>query len=276
MNKITTNLYSKIIIGIFLIMVVYWVLITTNNLQDTIQNFLYGAVLGVLPILGAIFGFINAKKWGWLKSSMGKSVFLLSSGLLTWGLGTLIFAYYNIFLQIAVPYPSLADVFYIVSWPLWAWGMLQLSSATGVKYSLRSLKGKLLLLIIPALMIAISYYLLVVVIRGGILDFHLGDGGLKLFFDLAYPIGDVVILTLTTLIYGLSYNYLGGKFKTTVYIILIGFIINYIADFLFSYTTTLGTFYTGGLVDLVFTMAMFTLSLGIAKFDPEILSKDIN
>src|SRR3989344_2656104 len=75
---------------------------------------------------------------------------------------------------------------------------------------------------------AISYYLLVNVARGGAVltdyDTELSPllNNLKLFFDLAYPIGDIVILALSVLIYGLSFQYLGGRFKLPIILILLG------------------------------------------------------
>ncbi len=200
---------------------------------------------------------------------MGKSIFFLSGGLLTWGIGTLIFAYYNLVQAVAVPYPSLADVSYIVSWPLWCMGIFYLSKATGAKFGLRSRFGKYILFLIPIIAIVISYYLLVVVARGGVLSSF--DGYLKLFFDLAYPIGDVLILTIAVLVFGLSYSYFGGKYKIGIYMVLFGFIVNYFADFFFSYTTSLERYYVANWVDLIFTVAMFALSFGISKLDPKIL-----
>lgn len=241
---------------------------------DTLLNDLYGVLfLGFIPVLGGINGIFLAKHWGGFKSAVGKAVILLSLGLIFWGAGTYIFSgLYNFLLEVEVPYPSFADVGYILSLPLWAMGMIQLSRATGAKYGLRSSGGKAILLIIPAIIIAISYYLLVVVARGGTFDFS-DSGLLKLFFDLAYPIGDVVILTMATLVYGLSYNYFGGVYKKAIYTILAGFIVMYIADFSFSYSTTLETFYPGDWIDLAFTSAMFLLSIGVGMLDPKAMQK---
>lgn len=273
MKKTRNHFFSEVIVSIFAVMIVWWLLIAARHLQNTVENFLFGATLGVLPIVGALFGLTNAQRWGWLKSSMGKATLFLSAGLITWGVGTLVFAYYNIVLQIAVPYPSLADAFYIMSWPLWGIGIFHLSKATGAKYGLNSLVGKYILLFVPLVVVILSYYLLVVVARGGM--FHFTDSGmLKIFFDLAYPIGDIIILTMATIIYGLSYNYFGGRFKSAIYLILIGFVINYIADFSFSYTTTIETFYSGDWVDLLFTTAMLLLSLGIVMLNPKLIEED--
>src|SRR5204863_526672 len=107
-----------------------------------------------------------------------------------------------------VPYPSFADVAYILSWPLWTIGFIELSKATGARFALRKSKGKILFAAIPLLVIFASYYLLIVVARGGEWS---SNGGLKLFFDLFYPIGDVVILTIALMLFSLSYNFLGGR-----------------------------------------------------------------
>lgn len=210
-------------------------------------------------------GFNSAQKWGLFKSSMGRAMFFLSMGLITWGYGEMIWSYYNFFLNQAIPYPSWADASFILSWPLWSVGVLYLGKATGIKYGLRNKAGQSLLIIIPIFAMLASYYLLVVVARGN--SFQLEGGMLKIFFDLAYPIWDVVILTLAFLVYGLSFKYLGGQFKVPVLITLVGFVVNYLADFAFSYTTTVGSFSNGNWVDLLFATSVFILSLGITNLE---------
>lgn len=244
---------------------------TTSSLGNNLYGVLF---LGFIPVLGGINGLFIANRWGFFKSAVGRAVIYLSLGLIAWGLGTYVYSgIYNLILQIEVPYPSFADIGYVLAIPLWAIGMIELSRATGAKYGLRSSRGKMLLLIIPALVVAVSYYLLIVVARAG--SFTFGDTAiLKIILDLAYPIGDVLILTFTTLIYGLSYKYFGGIFKKAIYIILLGFVVMYFADFSFSYTTTLGTWYPGDWDDLLFTTAMLSLSIGVALLDPRFAKKD--
>ncbi len=270
MNNLRLNKNSISIVVLFVAMLCWWAFIFSSNLVDTTNNFLYGGMLGVMPVIAAFFGFTNSKRWGLFTSSMGKAVFFLSSGLLTWGIGTIIFAYYNIFLQVSVPYPSLADAFYIVSWPLWIISMFNLSKATGVKFQLKNILGRSLLFIIPIITIILSYYVLIVVARQGVISDY--NGGLKTFFDLAYPVGDVFILTSSLLIYGLSFKYLGGFFKWPIIIILSGFIANYVADFAFVYTTTQGTYFVANWIDLTYTVAFFLLSIGVALMDTSLIS----
>jgi len=90
---------------------------------------------------------------------------------------------------------------------------------------------------------------------------------LKVFLDFAYPVGDVVIITLAFLVYGLSLKYLGGKYKLPIIIILFGFVLMFLADFSFSYTTTLGIYYGGHPIDLFFVAAMFAMGFGLSSMD---------
>ncbi len=251
----------------FTVMCFWWLSININDLENTWQNFAFGLVFGLMPLTGGGIGLLNAREWGGFRSVIGRAVTLLSLGLISWSFGSLIWAYYNFFGAVDVPYPSWADVAYIVSWPLWAWGAIELSHATGAKFSLRKRGGKLALLAIPAGVIAASYYALVVVARGG--ELLAGDGGIvKTFFDLAYPTGDVVILSLSLVIFGLSWRYLGGKYQTPILFLLAGFVLNYFADFAFSWTTLTGTFFVASWVDLLFMSAMSALAIGVIGLSP--------
>ena len=119
---------------------------------------------------------------------------------------------------------------------------------------------------VPILVIVFSYYFLVTIARQGIVSTY--EDSLKTFFDLAYPIGDIVILSIALLIFGLSYNYFGGIYKKAIYFILLAFIVNYFADFTFSYSTSLGSYYNGSLADVLFVLTMTILGTGIALLDP--------
>lgn len=242
--------------------------------QDTLANNAYGLILGIIPVVGGIGSIILSRQWGMFSSAVGKALFFLGLGLVSWGFGTLVFSgYYNLYSDVEVPYPSLADVGYVLSLPLWIIGMVYLSKATGAKFGSRSSGGKSILLLVPLIIIALSYYLLITIARGGWFDFS--DSPIPVMvFDLLYPFGDVIILTVATLIYGLSYKYFGGQYKKAIYALLGGFIVMYLADFSFSYTTTLETFYVGDWVDFLFTTAMFLLSYALVLFDRRALTSN--
>ena len=72
---------------------------------------------------------------------------------------------------------------------------------------------------------------------------------------------------MSFLLFGLSLKYLGGRFRTPVFVTLLGFVIMFLADFSFSYTTTVGTYYNGNTADLLFALAMTVISIGITSID---------
>lgn len=261
--KVTTT--AGFLLGFYIALIVWWLTIFLSGAKESSFNLAFAFAYGLLPLFGGFLGIFEAKRWGLFQSSMGKAVFFLSLGLITWGVGEMIWSFYNFILQVEVPYPSWADASFILSWPLWSVGVIFLSYATGAKFGLKGKGGKLQFLIIPIIAFTVSYYLLVTVARQG--AFELGGGLLKIFFDIAYPLWDVIIITIATVVYGLSFRFLGGAFKWPVLITLFGFLINYFADFGFSYTTTVGTHYNGNWVDLLFTSAMFALSFGVNSLD---------
>ena len=259
------NSLQKTLLIYLVFLCLFWLWLFFSGYKTNFWNYFYSFSFSQIPLIGGLVGVLVAKPWGGLKSSLGKSISLISFGLFSWGLGSMIWSYYNFFRNIPAPYPSLADLGFVLSLPLWTFGMISISKATGAKFGLQHKKGKILLILIPFGVFIFSYYALVIIARGGQLTGSF-ESYLKLSLDLAYPLGDVLILTISLLIFGLSYKYLGGKYRLTILSILLGFVTMYFADFVFSYTTTVGTFYNGSLGDLFFTAALFFITFGTLGF----------
>lgn len=265
------NNLSLFLLAYFVVMMVYWGVLQMFGSKDLTVNLFYSFTLNTLAFLGGLFGFITSKHWGGIKSALGRGMLFISLGLISWGgVGGYIWSYYNFVLQQEIPYPSFSDMGFIGAVPLWALGMFYLAKATGVKYGLKDVMGKVYLLLFPILTFVLSYYFLVTIARGGVLS----DGGesVKVFFDFAYPIGDVIIITIALLIYGLTLKLLGGLYKWPVHITLLGFVMMFFADMAFSYSTTVESYYNGNYADLLFTIALFLISFGISRFDSKELS----
>lgn len=257
---------SKLIFLYYLPIIVWGVAFYALQIKGTPLNYWYQFAFGLIPLVGGIFGIAKSKQWGWFRSKVGKAVFFISLGAISWGIGQMFWSlYYNIWLKVEVPYPSLADVGYSLSFPFLAIGLVSLSKATGAKFSLKHPGGKLFALFLTIAASALAYYLLIVVARGGVIDFS--EDGLKLFFDLAYPLGDLVIFLFAALIYGLSFNYLGGRYKTPIVSMLLGMLVLFIGDFSFSFNTTTGEYYNGHWVDLVLLTAWTLIVFGVNSMD---------
>lgn len=270
------NKLNSFVLAYFIFMVLYWLGLQMTGTKDSAMNLMYSFMLNTLAFLGGVFGVLVSKRWGGTRSALGRGIFFMALGLIAWGaVGGYIWSYYNGIFNwlpnvyadpVAAPYPSLADVGFIAAIPLWALGMFHLAKATGVKYGLREATGKMYLFLAPIISFVVSYYFLVTVARGGAVS----DGGdsVKVFFDFAYPIGDVAIITVALLIYGLTLRLLGGIYKWPVRITLLGFVTMFFADMAFSYSTTVESYYNGNYADLLFVAAMALLAYGITSMVP--------
>lgn len=258
------NVLQKILTVYFLFLLCFWVILQYLGTKESVFNYLYSFAFSLIPLVGGLYALFSSRAWG-SSSAVGRVVFFTGAGLFSWGSGSMVWSYYNFFLHIPAPYPSVADVAFILSLPLWILGMINLSKATGAQFGLKTIGGKLSIIFIPLIVILLSYVLLVRVARGGVVTNSL-DNHVKLFFDLAYPIGDVAVFTVAAVIFVLSMNYIGGIYKSAILSMIIGFCAMYFADFIFSYTTSAGTFYNGNYGDLIFTVTLFLIAYGLFRF----------
>src|SRR3989338_3111283 len=260
---------QKFLIALYGVCVIWILIVFVFQLRDATFSYLEGFPLGLLPLFGGFFGLKLSKKWRVSSRDLARAVTFLSCGLITWGIGTAVFfPYYNLIYNIPAPYPSLADVGYVASYPLWGIGLIYLLRTTGIKLQLKKLTGKIMLFALTVFPAISSYYLFFLVARGRGIDFTQDIG--KLLLDFGYYVGDIIILSLVLfIIYSLSFAEEDSKIKPAVMIILIGFIVNYIADFSFLYTTTVGIFFVASWVDFLYATDMLLLSLGVTSLDPE-------
>jgi diguanylate cyclase len=254
------NLRQKVVLGFFILLGLYWILLFSSGKTDSFYNYFYSFLFGLIPLGAGFAGMLGARQWGMLKSAMGRGLFFLSFGLLLWGLGEMVWSYYNFFVGEAAPYPSWADLGFGPSIFFWIVGVINLSKASGAKFGLRSASAKVVSVVAAAIMVGISYYMLVVVARGGAVT--TGGEQLKVILDIAYPLGDLLALTVAVLTLMLSRRYLGGQYKNAILSILVGLAVMYFGDFAFSYSTTVGTYHNGNWGDLLLTIGLTGLSIG--------------
>ncbi len=260
------NFYQTVLFFYFLFLVIFWMFLYASGTKTDFLNYLYSFLFGLIPLIGGFFCMINAKIWGGMKSSIGKAVFFLGLGLFLWGAGETIWSYYNFFLNEPAPYPSIADLGFAPSIFFYGLGAIYLSQATGAKFGFKSLTAKLLTAILSIGLFFFSYYVLVTIARAGVIVPE-DEPILKAILDIAYPLGDFLAFVISAVVSGLSFKYLGGRYKIDTYSILLGLFVMFIADSVFSYTTTIGTFYNGSSGDLMLTVGLFLITFGALGFN---------
>jgi len=126
------NYLQKIIITYFVILVLFWCWINfVAKTQESTSNFLFSFLFSLTPLVFGFLGIFFSKSWGWFKSSVGRAVFFISLGSFSWGAGSMMWSYFNFFKDVAMPYPSVADVGFLLASIFWVIGIVNLSRASG-------------------------------------------------------------------------------------------------------------------------------------------------
>lgn len=270
------TLPQKLALAFFILNTAFWAWIHWTGLTDGFYNYLFSFLFGLVPLVGGLVAFFLSKVWGGLKSAVGKGVFFIGLGVFLWGCGETIWSYYNFFAGVAAPYPSLADIGFAPSIFFYGLGAIYLARATGAKYALRHPWAKWIAFIAFIAVTILAYYVLVIVARGGVLIPE-GETMLKAFLDVVYPLGDLLAAVIGVIISGLSFPYLGGRYRFDIYFVLAGLAIMFVADAVFSYTTTVGTYYNADFGDLILSLGTFALTFGALGFTrPKPLSSEPN
>ncbi len=260
------NTYQKVCLGFFAFLIAFWIGLFVTKTEGGFWGYLYVFLYGLIPLIGGALAVRGYRTWGGLSTILGKAIFFIGLGLFFWGVGETIWAYYNFFLDVEIPYPSLADVFFAPSVFFYALGTVFLSMTTGIRFGLRNMGGKIFSIIAPLTVFVITYYVLIVIGQQGEL-FSDKASFIKSVLDIAYPFGDAVALSVAVVVAGLSFRYLGGVYKYDVISILLGLAAMFVADSFLSYTSTIGTAYSGDFGDLLFTVAVFLLTFGLMGFN---------
>jgi diguanylate cyclase (GGDEF)-like protein/PAS domain S-box-containing protein len=190
------------------------------------------AIGAALACLLRARSFTGRMRWGWA---------LIGLGVLSWGLGQIVWIHLEHFRGDAVPFPSQADIGYLGTVLLTPAGLLILPSAAQAPANrARS--------VLDGLMIACSLVLIAwIIIVEPLIDAG-GDSLLALSISLAYPLGDVVIVTIV--VYMLALQRRHGRDSGDVALVGAGIVAFAVSDICYAYLNLIGAYATGGVTDL--------------------------
>ncbi|KKS07136.1 hypothetical protein A3K01_01620 [candidate division WWE3 bacterium RIFOXYD1_FULL_43_17] len=246
-----------------LLLVVYtfwWVWLAFFVSPESSYRHGFSITYGVIAGYGGFLGLIIARKFGGLKSYVGKSLIFFSLGLLGQFFGQLAYdvEYYITYVENA--YPSYGEIFFFSSIPFYIFGVWYIGKASGWGVSLRSLRNKIGSIIFPIIIVAISYFMF---IKGS--DFT-GQSLIAIILSFAYPIGQAIFVSLALLAYYLSGNVLGGAMKNRVIFILFSLVFQYVADTVFLYKTIQGTWMQADFSEYLFALSYALMTFAIIEF----------
>jgi diguanylate cyclase (GGDEF)-like protein/PAS domain S-box-containing protein len=168
---------------------------------------------------------------------------LLAGSALSWGLGQVAWTWYESVLGREVPFPSLADVGYLGAVPLAAAALLALPTAA------QTMAGRVRA-VLDGLMIASSLLLTSWVVVLGPAVHAGGDGLLGQAISLAYPVGDVVVVTIVVYVLLRARQSKGTVVRLPLGLVGVGLVAMAVADSGFLYLTLTGAYSSGSLFDI--------------------------
>jgi hypothetical protein len=225
-------------------------------LAQTDRGFLYIVSNGLPPFLafaafatataGLVHNGVNMK-------NRVSSVWIgYSLGVLFWFLGEFTWAVYALWYSTPIPYPSLADGF-------WLAGYVPLLCAIVVQswpFHEFLTSRKMLPVILAVFVLAV---LLLVVLIPATYSSAIGQDFVTVVISLAYPLLDVALL-----VFALPVLFLFGKgtFWRPFLWVTVGLILTFLGDILFSWATLNGTYYDGSYLELLFHWSYLALAYG--------------
>jgi hypothetical protein len=213
-----------------------------------------GPLSNILPTACALTAFLASlsclRRYGFswrLDFSAIWLFFTLGTGL--WVLAESTWAFYYFILQVAVPYPSLADIFYTGGYfPIFA-GLLGYLNAFRVALSRRRL-GYALVVIGFGVALALTFVLPVELAKN--------LSTINFLTDMTYPVLDFVLLSLAVLSLAI---FAGGKIARWWMLFGAGASLYVIGDEFFLYQVAHGTYYNGSVDDLIFLLGYLTFAM---------------
>ena len=213
----------------------------------------YGSMLA--PAAAAAACFLACRR------ESGKSAqawFLLGLSLLSWAFGGLIWTFYEVILHVPVPFPSLADVGYLMSVPLAVAALLSFpgSQFVGMARMRPVLDGT----IAAGALLFVSW----TTVLGP--AFRAGTGSLfTQGISLAYPSCDVVTASIALLALGRARQ---GQ-RATMLLVSLGLIFVAVADSAFAWFTAHGAYATGNLFDTGYVAGFLLIGVAALQNRPQ-------
>ncbi|HYW01808.1 MAG TPA: hypothetical protein VE862_10070 [Candidatus Acidoferrum sp.] len=237
----------------YLVAIVVWVLaaiayflLQSSALLAPATDVIFSLASGSITILA----FLAARHWGF-RGKFGLVHAGLFFGFLLWFLGDATWTIYETILQTRIPYPSIADVFYLAAYFPIAVGIIQFL------WTFRSALNKqraLIALGVGLLFLGLTYAFLIGPLLTSTEDF------LTKSFDVTYPVLDSMLVVLAVF---MLFVFRGGKMAHAWVWISVGLLLSALADISFSLGTLQGWYYSGNPIELIQFSGYLCFALGL-------------
>ena len=257
LSLLPRSIWFLVVVGLALSV---WYLFTSQ------QDFLHLAVADLAFLVTSGLAAAVCLQVGTRASTLGRTWLYLGLGLLAWFLGQCVWTFYDLVLGVSPPYPSVADVGYLLFYPLFAAGLI-------VQIRANSSGTPPLEVVLDSLIVATAGAALTYKVQIAPL-FETGRHSAPVIFtSLAWIVGTFILMFLTFLAFAWSTES-GNRRSLTV--LLIGTGAFSISNVVYGYLTLAGGYFPGHGIDLgwilgfllVAAAALLTANSGLTASRP--------
>lgn len=189
-----------------------------------------------------------------VRGAFGRSYASLALGLALYFVAEVLWGYYSIGLGIEVPFPSLADAFWLAAYAPFGYGLFTLSKM----YSYGKHKKNNRVLMITSIGVAVfaSYYVAQLIL---VADITSAEGTTAMAIGIAYPILDSILI-VPALLAVLS---AGRGYLTSIPWIFVSWIFTVIADGIFGFTAVASIAGDVSIWNLFYNAAYLSMAAGL-------------
>lgn len=184
---------------------------------------------------------------------MSRAYLSYSVGLFCWVLGESTWTLYSILLHVEVPFPSLADLFWLVGYAPLLLALLWQAWPFRGAFNPRK-----------QILLSLGMCAMGAVILSQTVPFILqqNESLLATIVGVAYPILDTLLLSIAIPVFIL---FRWGTYWRPMLFVLVGIMLQLIGDLLFAQSALSGSYYPGSPADLIFDFSYLMLALGFYK-----------
>lgn len=244
------------------LMLVFSILVTVSRivLAEQLQTItIINDAASVFSSLVATLFFVNV----WVSISrqdISKKIWgQIVAGMLAWTVAETIWAYYEVILEQDVPYPSVADAFWFLGYFIFYVALVNQYRIFQTSPTRQQKTTMILLVIVFSVIVGI------LVLKPIVESFDF-QKRFESLLNIAYPLSDLVLLTLTLAI---IFSLQQGRFVLTWHLVGVGLLLMAAGDLIFSYASWNELYYPDGhlnaltiLIDMLYFVAYLILGLG--------------
>lgn len=215
----------------FCLLAVLFVLLSASYIfGSSAQSFFNQTIYLLAPIIAAAAGIMVVSLFG-VRDRAGRDLLFMALGFVFWALGDVLWYIFKLFLKID-PFPSIADIFYLIGYVLIFIGIYKALRLAEVSLeTFKKIGRPALAAIIPLVIILI----LIVSYFGIYLAYDPSADVLTNFFSIGYGVADLILIISSLLVLSIINVYRGGKFASFWACFIIGLCLFLLGDILFAF-----------------------------------------